>query len=304
MDRPHDYKQHAAATPYLGGAGVLLAFVGVVVAGNLLVFSGLALIVALAVLLALLGTADDRRPLGLGTRFGLQALAASILWLTDVRWEPFGLMAVDFAITLLWTVGLTNSYNLLDNMDGATATAAVLSAAGIGAIALEYGEPALAFTAFALSGACACFLAFNLSSSQKIFLGDGGSMPIGFLVAALAMSLPTAESGMTLLAAIPLAGIAIFDTTLVVVSRRRRGAGVFSGARDHSTHRLLRRLGSPARVCALIAVVGSVLAGLSVLMFELNKEGVIILSTCYLTVGLAGVTFLEKVEPAREAVER
>ena len=147
--------------------------------------------------------------------------------------------------------------------------------------------------AFALSGACATFLAFNLTNRWKLFLGDGGSMPLGFLIAALAMMLPTALGQHAVLAAVPLAGVAIFDTSLVVVSRRRRGVSVLTGGRDHSTHRLLRPLGSPARVAAVLGLAQAALAGLAILMCDMSSTGIEIASAAYIAVGISLIAGFE-----------
>ncbi len=174
LDHPVRYKKHAAATPYLGGAAVMVAFT--IAAGALGdALSDFTLIMALALALAVMGTIDDRRTLKPGLRFGLQLFAGFALWLDGIRWEPTGLIEVDLPITLIWVAGLANAFNLLDNIDGAAATTAAVSAAGIGAIALTEDAYPLAATALALSGACVGFLFFNLGKPAKIFLGEGGS---------------------------------------------------------------------------------------------------------------------------------
>ena len=302
LDHPRDYKNHADAIPYLGGAGVLAAFaVSAAIFGDAL--SRIPSVLALAALLMLMGTADDRRPLGPGIRFMVQVGAALALWLDGIRWEPFGIVALDLPITLIWVAGLTNAFNLLDNIDGAAATVGAVSAAGIGAVALGAGEGELAAVAWALSGACAAFLVFNLSESRKIFLGDGGSMPIGFLIAALAMLLPAAQPEAAVLAAVPLAAGAIFDTTLVVISRYRRGVGILTGGRDHSTHRLLALLGTPRRVCMLLAVATALLCGLAYAMYQMSEPALLLATGIYVAIGLILLAVFEGVVPASRRVE-
>jgi len=301
LDHPRDYKTHAAAIPYLGGVGVLTAFAAsAAIFGDAL--SRVPSVIALAALLMLMGTADDRRPLGPGLRFAVQVGAALALWFDGIRWEPFGIVAIDLPITLIWVAGLTNAFNLLDNIDGAAATVGAVSAAGIGAVALGAGDGDLAAIAWALSGACGAFLVFNLSESREIFLGDGGSMPVGFLIAALAMLLPTAHPDVAVLAAVPLAAGAIFDTTLVVISRYRRGTGVLSGGRDHSTHRLLALLGTPRRVCGLLAAATALLCGLAYAMHQMSEPAILLSTGVYITVGLILLAVFEGVAPAPRPV--
>ena len=292
LDRPRDYKEHGRAVPYLGGAGVMVAFAIVAaVAGAGL--DGIAIVVALALGLCVMGSIDDRRTLHPGARFLLQAGAGVVLWADGIRWEPFGVPALDLAVTVIWVAGLTNAFNLLDNIDGASATTGAVSALGIGAIAVNEGAGELAAVAFALSGACAAFLFFNLTERWKLFLGDGGSMPLGFLVAALAMMLPMQAGSLEVLVAVPLAGVAIFDTSLVVVSRRRRGVGILTGGRDHSTHRLLGPLGSPAWVAVALALAQAALAALAFAMSGMTEAAVAIASCAYIALGLSLIAVFE-----------
>ena len=138
---------------------------------------------------------------------------------------------LNLLITILFVLGAVNAYNLMDNLDGAASTVGFVSAAGIGVIAVVQGDAALGALMLALSGACAGFLPFNLARPSRIFLGDGGSMPLGFLIAIGIMGLEQAAlSGMTLvLVATVLVGLPAFDTLLVVVSRLRRGVAIYLG---------------------------------------------------------------------------
>ena len=300
LDHPRSYKKHARATPYLGGAGVMVAFVivGLIAdAGDAV--SGFTTVLAMTFCLCVMGTIDDRRTLPPGIRFLIQTGAGAVLWVDGIRWEPFGIPVLDFLVTIVWVAGLTNAFNLLDNIDGASGTTGAVSAAGIGAVALSLGAGTLAAIAFALSGACAVFLAFNLSDNRKLFLGDGGSMPLGFLIAALSMLLPTQLGDLTFLAAVPLAGVAILDTSLVVVSRTRRGVGILTGGRDHSTHRLLGYVGSPARVAVILALAQGALGGLALLMTEMSDTGVLIASGLYIALGISLIVAFEAPALAR-----
>lgn len=293
FDRPVAYKAHASPTPYLGGVAVIAAFI-VAAAALGSVWSKFAVVAALALALMAMGTVDDRRNLGPGLRFAMQLGAGAALWAADIRWEIAGVAWLDLPITMIWVAGLANAFNLLDNIDGATGTTAAVSAAGIGTLALINDDAALAATAFALSGACAGFLVFNLAGPATIFLGDGGSLPIGFLIAALAMLVPSSLGELALLGAIPLAGIAIFDTTLVVLSRTRRGVNVLTGGRDHTTHRLLAVLGSARRVAAVLVLVQGALCGIALGMQDLSDEGAVAAAIAYVVLGTALLVAFER----------
>src|SRR5436305_2375661 len=232
-DRPREYRQHVAPTPFLGGAAVLAGFlIGALALGNLAPHLVVPMICAVG--MWLLGTLDDGLSVAPKWRLLAAAGAALALYLSGMGWNTAGTWVVNLPLTILWIVGLVNAFNLMDNLDGACATVATVSAAGIGVVAAAKGQPLVAGLAFALSGACAGFLPWNLAGPARIFLGDGGSMPIGFLVAALAMltarQSDTGRAGI-LLGAL-LVGLPILDVALVSLSRTRRGLSLLTGGRD------------------------------------------------------------------------
>lgn len=265
FDRPAGYKQHGAPTPYLGGAAVIAA-----VLLTAIVFGGAAGTYAPIALGAIglfgVGTIDDRVGLGPGLRLFAATLAALTLSANGLGWNFFVSEAANLGLTLFWVVGLVNAFNLMDNLDGACSSVAATSAAGIAVIsALEGAYPLAAFAA-ALSAGCIAFLRFNLAGPARIFLGDGGSMPIGFLLAALVMAGPAAvrDDWAPLVSAAMFVGLVIFDTSLVVLSRLRRGAPVLRGGRDHLTHRLLLAVGSERHVAVVLITVQGGLCALGV----------------------------------------
>jgi UDP-GlcNAc:undecaprenyl-phosphate GlcNAc-1-phosphate transferase len=165
----------------------------------------------------------------------------------------------------------------------------------VAALAVINDDPMMAALALALSGACVGFLKYNLASPARIFLGDGGSMPVGFILAAGVMSLPEL-SGAGLSGLIPaalLVGLAIFDTTLVIVSRTRRHVRIYSGARDHVTHRLLPLLRSPRAVVTVLALAQAILCGLAIAAEELGPTAGVVLAASYASVGALFVCAFE-----------
>jgi UDP-GlcNAc:undecaprenyl-phosphate GlcNAc-1-phosphate transferase len=260
VDHPGGYKGHARATPYLGGMAVLLA-----VAVALFVFgaatSRFGALFVWAVVLFVVGTIDDKRNLNPLTRLVIEIIAAAALWNYGLGWTVFDADVLNIALTVLWVVGLVNAFNLMDNMDGAASTVAGVSASGVAALGVIYGDIALALIGVTVAGACLGFLRYNLAKPARIFLGDGGSMPIGFIIAGAVMAAPgTQDFGWSaILAMAPMVGLPILDTTLVVISRRRGGRPVLSGGRDHLTHRLRAMLGSARAVVVALAAVQAVL---------------------------------------------
>jgi UDP-GlcNAc:undecaprenyl-phosphate GlcNAc-1-phosphate transferase len=303
FDHPIGYKGHDRPTPYLGGLAVMAGLL----AGTV-IFDGAddykRLIVA-AFAICAIGTLDDRVGLGVTLRLIVQVLTAVAVWAVDLGWTMLDNPTSDLILTIVWVVGITNAFNLMDNQDGATGTVGAVSCAGIGTLAVIQGSVPLAVLAFSLSGACLGFLPYNLSSPARVFLGDGGSMPIGLLVACTVMAIPDGSLDWTLLfAAAPLAGLPILDTTLVVVSRIRRSAPVFSGDRMHITHRLLELLGSERKVALVLGAAQAALCGLSIALFNLDQSAVVAATGAYIVAGAGVIALLESPALASRAEER
>lgn len=296
-DHPVGYKGHDAPTPYLGGLAVIG---GTLLAA--LVFgrdsSQLAPIAIGAAVLLGVGTVDDRYGLTPLTRIAIEVAVAGLLFAGGVKWVLFGSDALNFAVTAVFVLGVVNAFNLMDNMDGACGSVAGVSGAALGVLALAQGSPAIAAIALALAGASLGFLRYNLASPARIFLGDGGSMPVGFTVAALIMAMPgTRHLGWAFVpVALVLVGLPALDTTLVVISRLRRGAGVFTGGRDHLTHRLRTKLGTARRVAAVLAASQAFFVGVGALLVTVDESVAAFVAMLLIVAGIAVVAFLETPE--------
>jgi UDP-GlcNAc:undecaprenyl-phosphate GlcNAc-1-phosphate transferase len=303
-DRPVGYKGHLHPTPYLGGTAVVAALLLSVALFGREARAFWPIAAGVLVLWAL-GTVDDRYGLGPLTRLAIEVAAGGALFAAGIGWSIFASEALNLALTVVFVAGVVNAYNLMDNMDGAAGTVALVSAAVLGLFAAAQGNPALAAIALALAGACAGFLPFNLASPARIFLGDGGSVPIGFTLAATIMAMPGGwHLGWSLIPlAVVLVGLPALDTALVIVSRRRRGAGLFIGGRDHLTHRLYARLGSPRRVALALAAGQAFLCAVGVALFELGWPIAMTGSLTLILAGVAVVAVLESPEWAPAATE-
>src|ERR1700758_4984332 len=248
VDLPGPRKVHLQPIPLLGG----LAMYAGVVLGVLLLFNGPARaqiegILAGATLIAAVGILDDRGLLHHQVKlFVGMPLAAGILLLSGIRAQVFSFLlggakgeALDAALTVLWVVGITASFSILDHMDGLCAGVAAMSSVFFAMIAYLNGQTLVTTLAAAVLGAPAGFLRWNFKPA-KIFMGDGGAMFLGFLMATLALKLRLdhASSLSTWLAPVLILGATIFDTTLVTISRARRGLLPFATpGKDHSAHR-------------------------------------------------------------------
>lgn len=302
LDIPAGYKAHAQATPYLGGAAILM---GVIVAA--LALSGPTpgvwlnhgwAVVACGLVLWLLGTADDRATLPVTLRVEVEVGLAVALYYLGHGWQIFHVGALDLTLTILWVVGVVNAFNLMDNMDGAAATAAGVSSLGAGTLALLSGKTEWAPLCFAVAGACAGFLPFNLARPARIFMGDGGSLPVGMMVAALTMSVVRSEylgpSGVVVAAL--LVGLVILDTTLVTYSRTRGGRPVLSGGHDHLTHRIVERLGSPGAVALTLAITQFLVCAVAIVVARAGVGWVLLAGGLCVVFGVVVIWLLEHQE--------
>jgi UDP-GlcNAc:undecaprenyl-phosphate GlcNAc-1-phosphate transferase len=295
IDHPGGYKRHARPTPYLGGLAILVAVLvaSVVSAGT---SSPIPIIACGAVAICLLGTVDDLRAISPVVRLAVQAAVGVAVWTANAGWNT-GLPGwTELVLTVFWIVLAVNAFNLIDNLDGAASSAAAGSALGIVAIALILDAQAwVALVALALFGACLAFLAFNLARPARIFLGDGGSTLLGYLVAVSAMgalwdeSAPAPAAIMVLLLGIPL-----LDTALVMVSRWRRRVPLLTGGRDHLTHRVLARVGSPRKVAAIAATAQIALSALAAVALELGSAALVAAAALY---AVAAVVVIAVAEP-------
>jgi len=296
QDKPVGYKGHKAPTPYLGGAAVVAAFLigGATIGGDL---SRLSPIVIIAFGFWCLGTVDDKVNLSPQVRLAIGFGGASALWAADLGWSVTGSPVLDLLLTNVWVVGLVNAFNLMDNMDGAAATVGAVTTAATAVLALAGGDTQLATLCLCMTGACLGFLPYNLAGPARIFLGDGGSLPIGFVVAATIMAAADGAgsgSGWAVpLAALILAGLPVVDTTLVMISRRRARISLLTGGRDHMTHRLAARLGSARIVAGLLGAIQAVMGAIAVGVVQLGAGSVVSAWAVWFGAVTAAITLLE-----------
>jgi UDP-GlcNAc:undecaprenyl-phosphate/decaprenyl-phosphate GlcNAc-1-phosphate transferase len=304
FDHPVGYKAHPVPTAYLGGAALVAATVlsGSVFARRV---DGFWILAGCATALWTLGTLDDRVGVSPLPRLIAEAAAGATLWWFGLGWSLFDFDVGNLVLTVVWVVGAVNAFNLMDNMDGAAATVGAVCSACAGLVAVLGGEIALGTLALALAGACLGFLPYNLRAGApaRIFLGDGGSMPLGLLIAAILMSGPLGgqREWPGLLAAGLVVGLPILDTLIVVASRARRRVPVYRGARDHLTHRLSANLRSPRQVAIALALTQLSLGVGAIAASEIGAAAVVAFVTVCIVIGAAGVIVLDTPAWRREA---
>jgi UDP-GlcNAc:undecaprenyl-phosphate GlcNAc-1-phosphate transferase len=299
-DKPVGYKGHELPTPYLGGAAVMTGFVIAVLltAGD---WQKTAPLLGGVALLWLVGTIDDRRTVSPVIRVLVELGLAAMVWASGLGWNLHIGGGVDLALTCLWVLGIVNAFNLFDNMDGAASTMALVVSAGAAVIGLVRGEVWLAVGAASLGGACLGFLPRNVSRPARIFLGDGGSMPLGFAVAVLVMAAAgtATVAWQSLLVALLLVGIPALDTSLVIVSRRRRGVSILTGGQDHLTHRTRRFLPSARAVALALGGIQAVVSVTAVLAIQGGTSFLVISAILYVLAAACAIVLLET-QPVEE----
>ena len=264
---------HTQATPLLGGVGIfvgLLAGVGMAVATSTAPASReLLAIVGGCAILFLAGTVDDLFTLNPVAKLAAQIGAAVLVLTEGPHVEVVSNSILATAIGLVWIVGMTNAFNLLDNMDGLAATLAAIACAYFALDAVtQYPSRAVLAISLSLCLACVGFLPFNLRLGKPalVFMGDSGSQMLGFTLAALGLSASWKVAGSTvatLLLPLLVLAVPILDTTLVTVVRLLEGRPIYQGGRDHTSHRLVYRGLSETRAVILLSLVSAGLGATS-----------------------------------------
>lgn len=244
VDMPSARKIHTRPIPLMGGAAIYVAFIiALILFGDRFYVQQVVGILLGATLCSFLGMWDDRRGLSPWVKLAGQLVAASILVMTGVQIQSLRNQVLNIAATLLWVVGITNAMNLLDNMDGLTGGISVVAAAFFLLLAAMSRQYLVGALAAGLLGACIGFLIYNFNPAT-IFMGDTGALFIGFLLAAVGIKLrfPANVDFVTWMIPVMVLGLPIFDTTLVTISRLRRGLNpLTTPGRDHVSHRLVKK---------------------------------------------------------------
>jgi UDP-GlcNAc:undecaprenyl-phosphate GlcNAc-1-phosphate transferase len=294
LDRPDSiHKSHANPTPYLGGVAITIGVL--IVTYGALIMSGAGKnnfwlatsLLGPAVVIGVIGLWDDIKNLHPLPRFIGQSIAgivvASILILTNNLGNPTGSTLLDVFITILWIVGICNSINFFDNLDGGAAGTTAISAIAISILTLSNGQTFLAALSLVVTGATLGFLIWN-KSPARIYMGDAGALFLGVLIATLAIRLnPETQTQIASFATpILLLAIPILDTCVAVFSRIQRGVSPFKGGQDHLSHRLVRYGLSRKKAAISLWSLSALFGSLAVILTIVNKnlESYIVITSC------------------------
>jgi UDP-GlcNAc:undecaprenyl-phosphate GlcNAc-1-phosphate transferase len=284
VDRPNSsHKSHKKPVPYLGGVAIIIGVIFVSYSASLIsdftsaTFWLATSVLGPALLLGLIGLWDDLKNLSPLPRFiaqsGAGIFTAGILIATDNVGNPTGSTLFDSVITIFWVVGICNSINFFDNLDGGASGAVAISSIALAFLALNGDQYLIAALSIVTAGATLGFLVWN-KSPAKIYMGDAGALFLGVLLATLTVRFePTSETQIgSYLTPFFLLAIPILDTCIAVFSRLRRHASPFQGGQDHLSHRLIRLGLSRKQSAFLLWTLCGLFAAISILLSESSQQ--------------------------------
>jgi len=253
MDKPTlDRKTQKEPIPYLGGVAIagsitILTFAAVIKSNNTqATFPLAAMLLFPALFLGVVGLIDDLRTLQPMPRLIIQTVTAIVVSVflinTDTVAIHFDSTILDEVVMVIWIIGICNSINFFDNLDGGAAGTVAVSSLGIAAIALSEGQELISALAIVTAGSTLGFLMWN-KSPAKIYMGDAGALFLGVIVSVLTIRLnPGIAPQWSSIALLPmLLAVPILDTCIAVFSRIKRGISPLTGGKDHLSHRLMRK---------------------------------------------------------------
>jgi UDP-GlcNAc:undecaprenyl-phosphate GlcNAc-1-phosphate transferase len=309
-------KFHANVVPHLGGIGIFFAYL---IPASILIqqdnFSGWNKVIAALLMLFITGLIDDLRPLNATKKFLAQFLPAVItVILADIRLESLhgflGIYELPYwfsaGFTIIGCIFISNAFNLLDGVDGLAASVGILCSIVCGILLARSSQAGSACLAFSLAGALCGFLRFN-TAPAKIFMGDSGSLVIGFTIALLCVQLTqnsinndSLPGSATLIIITGILSLMIFDTFRVFIARVRKGTSPFHGDRNHVHHWLLDSDFSQGKAVLVLVATNVFLITVSWMIKDRNiNTAMIILAVLSLSL-FAWLHYYRKAKKKRE----
>jgi UDP-GlcNAc:undecaprenyl-phosphate GlcNAc-1-phosphate transferase len=280
MDRPNlDRKTQKEPVPYLGGVSIAITIFVISYAAIAInnptseKFKLASYVLIPALLLGLMGLIDDLKGLNALPRLVVQTIAAVfvsiILIQTETMGFAFGNQSVDVVVTILWIVGICNSINFFDNLDGGAAGTVAAATIGIFFIAFGEGQELISALAILTAGATCGFLLWN-KAPAKIYMGDAGALFLGLVIATLTIRMDPGITPNWQSIAIPviLLAVPILDTTVAVVSRVYRVISPLEGGKDHLSHRLVRIGMKPKNAAITLWIASAVSSSIAVVIYS------------------------------------
>ena len=282
LDRPNSaHKSHIEPIPYLGGVAIILGVILVTYTSLLLSLSPLSnfwlitSLIAPALAMGMIGLWDDIKTLPPFPRFIGQTITgiivSVILIFSNSIANPTGATFLDVIVTIFWVVGICNSINFFDNLDGGAAGSVAVSTITLTYLSLSNGQSLIAALSLVVAGATLGFLIWNRSPA-RIYMGDAGALFLGVLLATLTIRLePETNSLISSFATILLLlAVPILDTSVAVFSRLRRRISPFQGGKDHLSHRLIRAGLSRKISAAILWLLSAFFCLIAIMLSHLN----------------------------------
>lgn len=289
-DRPSEKKVHARPVALLGGIAIFASF-----SLAIIIYGGVNRITISMLtggwLLVLWGIYDDKYGMSPKIKLLGQFISALIVINSGALFMLTGSPFIDTFVTVFWIMAIINTMNLLDNLNGLSAGVASIAAFFFGIISWQQQQPIVAIIAFSLMGSCLGFLRYNFPKAS-IFMGDAGSMPLGFVLAYIALlgSWKTASGIVSIAVPIFILGYPIFDTSLVAVTRILHKRHIYSGGKDHSSHRLasmgLKRKGAVLFIFVISFLLGIIAISITRLSLKDALLILLITLTCIIAMGI------------------
>ncbi len=289
VDKPNTaHKSHKQPVPYLGGVAIIIGIIVISYSTSLIsnftidTFWLATSVLAPALVLGLIGLWDDMKNLPPLSRFVAQTIAgvftAIVLVANNNVGNPTGSEIFDTFITIIWVVGICNSINFFDNLDGGAAGTVAVSSIALAILALSGDQYLIAALSTVTAGATLGFLIWN-KSPARIYMGDAGALFLGVLLATLTVRLnPETQTQVgSYLTPIFLLAIPILDTTVAVLSRIKRHISPFQGGQDHLSHRLIRVGLSRRKAAVSLWSLSALFAAVAILISRVNEIREIIL---------------------------
>jgi len=299
LDNPNARKVHKKATPLLGGLAVFIGFFILtiyVVIMNLHSFNYPIIGYLLgAFIIILVGIIDDRFGMNPAVKLLGQALSCCVFLYSNNLFELFGPFYITVPILFLWMIGLMNALNFLDNMDGIITGMSGILALGFYAFSFISKTHSVLIQAnlmmllsLIFAGSVFGFLPYNFNPA-KIFLGDAGSMFIGYFLSTMGilagrLAVTRMNSPIYYLLPVLLLSYAIFDISLVSFIRKRDGRKISQGGKDHSTHRIHNAIQSPKITAIFVYLINTIIVLITILVFKMESEKLLIISTVFFAV--------------------
>ncbi len=302
IDQPNSspHKIHQRPMPKAGGLALGLAIISInLLSGNLVESEGIRGILLASGVIFLFGLLDDVYRLSPAWKLLGQILGTVILISQGVHIRMLGsLTMLNMALTLIWTIGITNAFNMVDSMDGLAVGLAAIASAFFMLVTVDAGQTSLSLLSAVILGSSIGLMYFNMLPAHT-FLGDSGAQFLGFVLAALAIAYtpPGLPQPSSWFVPILLLSVPIFDTSLVVLSRLKQRKAVYQAGLDHTYHRLVN-LGLPSSRAVLTMHLSAIISGcLAFMALPQPPLWANIIFIFALVAGIVLLLWLEKKEP-------